>query len=81
MWRSENAKKPIQTEMVELTESLDETERLLLSRLRENEEGMHINLLVIETSLSYSQVSSSLMMLELKDIVRALPGGIYRALK
>lgn len=81
MWRSESAKKPIQTEMVELTESLDETERLLLSRLRENEEGMHINLLVIETSLSYSQVSSSLMMLELKDIVRALPGGIYRALK
>ena len=46
--------------------------------LRDAEEGMHVNLLVVETQLPYGDVSSELMMLELQGLVRALPGGIYR---
>ena len=46
--------------------------------LQESEEGMHINLLVMETERPYSDVASDLMMLEMQDLVRSLPGGIYR---
>lgn len=81
MWEPEQKAQPIQTELIELTETLDETERILLSKLHENEDGLHINLLVMETGLQYAQVSAALMMMEIRGITRSLPGGIYRALK
>lgn len=81
MWDDETRHQPVQTELVEITETLDETEKKLMQRIREEEDGVHINLIVMETELPYSQVSATLMMMELKGLVRALPGGIYRALK
>lgn len=81
MWDADMKPQSVQTELVELTESLDETEQKLLQKLRENEDGIHINLIVMETGIPYSEASAALMMLELKDIVKSLPGGIYRALK
>lgn len=58
---------------------LGDAETQLLSLLRSSEEGIHINNLVLETGIPYSDVASSLMMLELSGVVRALPGAVYRA--
>lgn len=72
---------PLQTQMVELSADLSDQQKQLLQKLREAEDGMHINLLVMETQLPYADVSSDLVMMEMQGIVSALPGGIYRALK
>jgi len=55
-------------------------ERIVLDKLREQEDGMQINYVVQETRLPYPDVSSALMMLEMKNLAKSLPGGIYRAL-
>ena len=54
---------------------------LLLQLLREAENGMHINQLVMETQLSYNIVSAELVMMELQDVVKSMPGGMWRVKK
>jgi len=81
LWQSSNDIKPsnLQTTMVDLlADDLTERQKTILTKLQEAEEGLHINLLVMETQEAYSDVSSDLMMLELQGLVRSLPGGIYR---
>ena len=81
-WKIAKSQEPIansQLTMVEmLADDLTERQKTILTKLQEAEEGMHINLLVMETQEAYSDVSSDLMMLELQGLVRSLPGGIYR---
>lgn len=72
---------PIQTSMVEMTYQLTATQQTLLQLLREAEEGMHINQLVMEAQLSYNIVSAELVMMELQDIVKSIPGGMWRTKK
>lgn len=78
-WEQE---KPIavQTTISELLCDLNDSQRLLLDKLRKGEDGWHINQLVIETHISYNEVAAELMMLEVEGLVRSLPGGIWRAL-
>ena len=59
-------------------DDLSEPQQTLLAKLQEAEEGLHINLLVMETERPYGDVASDLVLLELQGLVRALPGGIYR---
>lgn len=75
-WESKTNKEPVQTEMfVELTE--DETD--ILDMLRKADDGLHVNVIVMEMRLPYSLITSTLMMMELKGVVRALPGNMYKA--
>ena len=69
---------PVQTQLIGLMDDLTPTQQTILTKLQDAEEGMHINLLVMELELPYSDVSSDLMLLELQGLVRSLPGGIYR---
>ncbi len=66
---------------VSLHASLSPVQRTLLDKLHEQEDGLHINVVVMETGLPYSDVSSELMMMEMQGLVKSLPGGIFRALK
>ena len=78
-WTTRQApSQPVQTRMVGLLDDLTETQQTLLTKLQEAEDGMHINLLVMETELPYSDVASDLMMLEIQGLIRSLPGGVYR---
>ena len=78
-WKTKNAVgEPVQTKMVELLVDLSDRQKKIVNLLREAEDGLHINLLVMETALPYSDVASDLVLLEMQDIVRSLPGGIYR---
>ena len=69
---------PIQTQMIGLMDDLSERQQIILNKLQEAEEGLHINLIVMETEQPYSDVSSDLVLLEIQGLVRSLPGGIYR---
>jgi len=78
-WTTRNAPvKPIQTQLVGLYEELSPNQQTLLAKLQETEDGMHINLLVMETELNYSDVASDLILLEMQGLIKALPGGFYR---
>lgn len=77
-WDVNKPSAPLQTKI--FTDLSDE-EDALLKILHENVEGLHINLLVMETQMPYSEVSSLLLQMEFRGIVKSLPGGIYRALE
>ncbi len=68
----------LQTTMVGLLADLTDTQQTILNKLQEAEDGIHINLIVMETQIPYSDVSSELVLLEMQGLVRSLPGGIYR---
>ena len=80
-WQKNNTPPSIQTSMLELTHNLTEQQQTLLTLLRETEEGLHINQLVMETQMPYNEVSAELVMMELQDIVRSMPGGMWRTIK
>lgn len=78
-WNTRSAQpQDIQTQIVGLRDDLPLAQREILQKLQEAEEGMHINLIVMETERPYSDVSSDLMELEIQGLIRSLPGGIYR---
>jgi len=81
MWCSPAGRQPMQTELTGLYQNLNPTEQLLLDKLHEQEDGIHVNLLVMESGLQYAEISSTLILMELNGLVKSLPGGIYRALK
>lgn len=62
-------------------DAMDETARTLIDMLHQHEDGMHINLIVMESGMKYQDVSAKLMMMEIDGLVKSLPGGMYRALK
>ena len=74
-------KQPRQTAMLELICDLTNEQQQLVNLLRDSEDGMHINQLVMETRLAYNMVSSELVMLELQDVVKSMPGGMWRLKK
>lgn len=76
--QSQEPKANSQLTMVGLLDDLTPRQQTLLQKLQEAEDGLHINLLVMETELPYGDVSSDLMLLEIQGLVRSLPGGIYR---
>ena len=81
-WTKQNTTpQPVQTTILGLYDNLSPSQQTLLSKLQEAEEGIHINLLVMETEMNYSDVASDLTLLELEGLVRSLPGGIYRLVR
>ena len=74
----QTAKTPVQTRLVGLLDDLTPDQQILLAKLQESEEGLHINHMVMETGRPYADVSSDLMQIELQGLIRSLPGGFYR---
>ncbi len=59
---------------------LDEAEQRIVNHLQRSPEGMQINTLVVETDIPVNKMSALLFELELKGVVRALAGGVYKLL-
>ena len=73
-WQTEQ-KQPTQTSMTSMLCDLSDSQRQLVEKLSESEDGWHINQLVMELQLPYNIVVPELMMLELNGLVKGLPGG------
>lgn len=81
-WTTRNTvPQPVQTKMTGLMAELTERQARLAQLLQESEEGIHINLLVMETGGDYAAVASDLVLMEMQSLVRSLPGGIYRIVR
>ena len=70
-----------QTRMPTLLADLSVQQERLYQILQEAEDGIHINQLVIESQLAYNIVASELVMMELQDLVKSMPGGMWRVKK
>ena len=77
-WETETTA-PVAVQRSLFVELTDEEERVL-SVLRKAEDGIQVNELVGECDIPFSRLSSLLFNMELKGVVRALPGACYRAL-
>lgn len=64
----------------ELFPDLSEEETKIVSALEHSSEGIQINTLVVETDIPINRISALLFELEMKGVVRALAGGVYRLL-
>ena len=73
-WQLEEVKKP--SVQKQLFVELDETEKVIYNYLRENEKQM-LDVIAIECSMPIFKVASILLNMELKGIVRPLPGKLF----
>ena len=64
----------------ELFPELTEEEKKVAQALQRNPDGMQINILVVETNIPINRMSALLFEMEMKGVVRALAGGVYRLL-
>lgn len=74
-WEASKNKKPVQKA---LFMTLDENETLLMGLLQQNS-TMELDGLAYESSLPISKVSATLLNLEFKGLVKALPGKSFKA--
>ena len=79
-WQTEQ-KQPTQTSMTSMLCDLSDSQRQLVEKLSESEDGWHINQLVMELQLPYNIVVTELMLLELNGLVKGLPGGVWRRIE
>ena len=70
--------KPQQAVQRELFPDLNEEEMKVMRILQRSSEGMQINVLVVEADIPIHRMSALLFELEMKGVVRALAGGVYR---
>ncbi len=59
---------------------LSPEEELLVSTLRSHQDGMQINALVVETDIPINRASALLFGLEMKGVIKALAGGVYKVI-
>ena len=74
----QNTPKAVQTRIVELLDDYTAQQRSIIQHLRATDDGCHINQLVISLQLPYNEIAAELMTLELKGVVKGLPGGMWR---
>lgn len=60
---------------------LSEEETVIYSIIRKYPDGIHVNELSIASSFPYSKLTSLLLEMEFKALVKCIPGGIYKAVK
>lgn len=76
--RNEGNKPEIQTA---LFHDLSEDEQLVFSTLRQYPDGLQLNELSLKTASPVSKISSLLLGMEFKGLVKCLPGNLYKIVK
>ena len=78
MWEETRQIVPVQTELLP---DLEPDEQNVIDILHREPDGMHVNQIVAESKLAFANLSALLFTMEMKGLVKSLPGGMYRALK
>ncbi len=69
-------KKEVQAE---LFTNLSDEEMQLFTAIRKHTDGIHVNQLSINAGIPYSKLTSILLQMEFKALVKCMPGNLYRA--
>jgi DNA processing protein len=75
-WETSNAE--LKTEQRSLFEDLTANEIEIIEILRQNSNGIDMNELVLRLQKPFNTISSLLLEMEFKNLVKSLPGNIYR---
>lgn len=78
-WENSNKKK--QTPEFDLFSELSDIEQILIQLLRTKPDGIHTDELIQLTQKPFHQISSILLEMEFKGLVKPIPGGAYRIVK
>lgn len=70
--------RPAKPKQKELFLNLSENEERVFDALNKSAEGLHVNLLGIELNMPVAELFFTLLELEMKNVVQALPGGVYK---
>ena len=62
----------------QLFPDLSPEEELVMSQLEKNPEGLQINTIVVNTNIPINRMTGILFEMEMKGVVRALAGGVYK---
>lgn len=76
----QSVSKPKEAIQRELFPDLNEEEKKVVQVLQRNPDGIQINTLVVEADIPINRMSALLFEMEMKGVVRALAGGVYRLL-
>ena len=76
-WKLENDKKP--TVQRQLFIELDESEKVIYNYLKANDKQM-LDIIAIECGLPIFKVASLLLNMELKGVIRPLPGKLFEVI-
>lgn len=64
-----------------LFEDLSDEEEAVITLLRRNSDGINVNEMALQLNKPYSRLSSQLLEMEFKGLVKCLPGGVYKAVR
>ena len=64
-----------------LFENLSDEEQTIIAHLRQFPDGINVNELTVQLNKPYNKLSSMLLEMEFKGLVKCLPGGMYRVVK
>lgn len=80
-WESSN--QPTHNEIIQtsLFADLSEEETAIIDEIRKTQNGINVNELTVKLNKPYSKLSSKLLDMEFKGLVKCLPGGMYRVVK
>ena len=76
----EVSKQKMENTQTLLFEELSETEQRIITLLRPEEEGIHVNELTVKMNMPFNKLSSLLLEMEFKNLIKCLPGGMYRVI-
>jgi DNA processing protein len=79
-WGTNTEKKPEAVQQ-DLFVDLDEQEQALYDLLLPENDGLHINQLSIRTDTPVSRLSMKLFEMEMKGVIKCLPGGVYKIVR
>lgn len=66
---------------VSLLANLSDEEMVIINELRKCQNGINVNELIVKLNKPYSKLSSRLLDMEFKGLVKCLPGGIYKIIQ
>ena len=77
-WEYTPASSPREGIQRQLFPDLTPEEELVTSQLEKNPDGLQINTIVVNTNIPINRMTGILFEMEMKGIVRALAGGVYK---
>jgi len=72
---------PVPLVQTTLFQDLTDDEKEIIFILRQNQEGLQVNELAIKLAKPISRISSLLLEIEFKGLIKCLPGNLYRIVK
>ena len=79
-WEAKNNKKKKQGTQTELFPELTSEEKAIITALRNSDEGLQINQMVIMLDKPINELLPLLFEMEMKGYIKAVAGGCYRAI-